>query len=313
MEAKDAFLAMLQAERGAAQNSIDGYARDLDGFAAFLSPKRIPLLKASQADILDFLAYLQKQGFAPRSVARKLSCFRQFYHFLYLEKWREDDPAAQLENPRMGRSLPKVLSLAEVNSLMQHAAKNTTPEGIRLYAMLELLYASGVRVSELIALKLPQVFRGRVIAFPEAGDVSDMLLIKGKGGKERLVPLNPAAQKAVAMYVEIRPHFLDEGQESPWLFASNSREGHITRQRFGQLLKSLSVDAGVDYRKVSPHTVRHSFATHLLEGGADLRVIQELLGHSDISTTQIYTHVQQQHLHNLVMTHHPLRKNKGAD
>lgn len=302
----ESFLEMMLAERASAANSVESYRRDLEGLSDFLRTRKTTLATAERSDIHAYLADLEKRGYAPRTSARKLSCFRQFYHFLYGEKIRADDPAALIDSPRKGRSLPKVMSEGEVETLLRTAHAGNTPEQVRMAAMLEVLYASGLRVSELIALKLSAILRGRTIAHPTVADVAEYLIVKGKGGKERFVPLNPSAREAVAAYIEIRPHFLGEGDSSPWLFPSNSKEGYLTRQRFGQLLKALAVEAGLDFRKISPHTLRHSFATHLLGGGADLRVIQELLGHSDISTTQVYTHVQQGKLAELVAAHHPL-------
>lgn len=304
----DSFLEMMLAERAAARNSTDGYRRDLEGLREFLG--KISLESAARQDIEKYLAHLNKQGYAPRSVARKLSCFRQFFHFLYSEKLRADDPAALIDSPRKERSLPKVMSVEEVDVLLRTAHAGNRPEDVRMAAMLEVLYASGLRVSELIALKLAAVVHGKQLEHPAASDIAEYLIVKGKGGKERFVPLNGQAQQALADYIEIRPHFMGEGETSPWLFPSGSKEGYLTRQRFGQLLKELAIEAGLNFRKISPHTLRHSFATHLLGGGADLRVIQELLGHSDISTTQVYTHVQNEKLAELVTKHHPLSKKK---
>lgn len=304
------FLEMMLAERAAALNSTDSYRRDLEGLADFLASRKTGLLEASRNDIEAYLGDLAKRAYAPRTTARKLSCFRQFYHFLYHEKLRADDPAALIDSPRKGRSLPKVMSVEEVDILLRAAHEGNTPETLRMAAMLEVLYASGLRVSELISLKLAAVVRGKAIGRPIAADIAEYLIVKGKGGKERFVPLNPSAQRAVANYIDIRSYFMSEGETSPWLFPSSSKEGYLTRQRFGQLLKELAAQAGLDFRKISPHTLRHSFATHLLGGGADLRVIQELLGHSDISTTQVYTHVQNDKLAELVALHHPLSRKK---
>lgn len=298
------FLEMLLAERAAAANSIESYRRDLEGLAGFLRKRETGLHKADRHDIEAYLASLADAGYAPRSAARKLSCFRQFYHFLYGDGLREDDPSIMVDTPRKGKSLPKVLSHEEIEALLRAAKEGNSPEAVRLWAMLEILYASGLRVSELISLPLAVIVRAGKI--DEAPQLNEWLVIKGKGAKERIAPLNASAHQAIKNYLEIRAHFLGEGEISPWLFPSNSKEGHLTRQRFGQLLKELAVHAVLDARKLSPHTIRHSFASHLLGGGADLRVIQELLGHSDISTTQIYTHVQGEKLMQLVQQHHPL-------
>lgn len=304
------FLEMLLAERAAAKNSMDSYRRDLAGLAEFFAKRKTSLQSASRSDIEAYMAHLSKAGYAPRSTARKLSCFRQFYHFLYGEKLRTDDPATLIESPRKGRSLPKALSVADVDKLLLTAHAANSPDAVRLATMLEVLYASGLRVSELVSLKMATVVQGKSLGTGQAAEINPYLIIKGKGGKERIVPLNPSAEQALQHYLEIRAQFMPENSESPWLFPTRAEEGHITRQRFGQLLKELGRDSGVDTAKLSPHTLRHSFATHLLGGGADLRVIQELLGHSDISTTQVYTHVNSEKLAALVSQHHPLSKKR---
>lgn len=292
------------AERASALNSVESYRRDLEGLRDFLSARcKTTLLLASRADLEAYFVYLADQGFAPSSSARKLSCFRQFYLFLYQEEWRSDDPAALIDSPRQIRHLPGVMSPDEVDCLLEQARRGRTPEDIRLLAMLELLYASGLRVSELVQLKLAAVTQGS----PAKLKVNPHLIVKGKGGKERFVPIHDTARRAMADYLECRPHFIEEGETSVWLFPS-SKGKPLTRQRFGQLLKVLCRAANLDAESISPHTLRHSFATHLLGGGADLRVIQELLGHSNIATTEIYTHVGQDRLKELVLKHHPLSK-----
>lgn len=303
------FLEMLQAERAAAKNSIESYRQDLLALVEVLHQKKITLLTANRAALEQYLATLAKQHYAPRTMARKLSCFRQFYQFLYSEKLRGDNPAILIERPRIGRSLPNVMSIEAVEKLLQTAREHgNSPEALRMNTMLEILYAAGLRVSELVGLKL-----SAVVQAIQNHAVQPYLVIRGKGGKERIVPLNPMAVEALKLYLPLRSHFLNEGEESVWLFPSSGEEGHITRQRFGQMLKALAANAGIDPKSLSPHTLRHSFASHLLGGGADLRVIQELLGHSDISTTQIYTHVHQKQLESLVFEHHPLAGNKPTD
>lgn len=290
----ESFLEMMTAERGAAGNTIASYARDLEDAASFLAQKKSGLQEASKTELEAYAASLSKRGFAPGTIARRLSSLRQFYHFLFTETLRKDNPAASLETPRLARALPKALSQQEIETLIEHAHAE---DDLRLTAMLEILYAGGLRVSELVTLPASALRLGQ----PHQ---HTFLLLKGKGGKERLVPLHEKAVETARAYVATHK------DESPFLFPSHGKQGHVTRQRFGQQLKELALRAGIDPERISPHTLRHSFASHLLAGGADLRVIQELLGHSDISTTQIYTRVEQERLNALVHKHHPLaRKN----
>lgn len=291
----ETFLEMLSAERGAAANTLEAYGRDLEHYARFLAARGLDPAAGGSGDIKDYLAKLGGAGLAPRSAARHLSALRQFHRFLYAEGLRADDPASVIESPRKGRVLPKILSEAEVEQLLRAAAEKGGPEGRRRAALLELLYATGLRVSELVTLPLAAV----------TGDGA-FLIVRGKGGKERMVPLNQAALQAVEVYQPARVHFLPAGQESRWLFPSRGRAGHLTRQRFGQILKQLAVEARIDPARVSPHVLRHAFASHLLAHGADLRSLQLMLGHADISTTQIYTHVLEERLRSLVLEHHPL-------
>ena len=300
------FLEMMAAERGAAENTLAAYRRDLDSVAGFLTPRGIDIGAATTEDLRDYLAYLTEQGYAPRSSARRLSALRQFFRFLYSEGLREDDPSAELDSPRRGRDLPKLLEVEEVDRLLSAARQRSGPEGLRLVALLELLYASGLRVTELVTLKLGAVQRDpRVI------------LVTGKGGKERLVPLNSAARKALEAYLAVRGAFLrhrgGRTEENSWLFPSRGQGGHLTRHRVGQLLKELAVAAGLAPQRVSPHVLRHAFASHLLANGADLRAVQLMLGHADISTTQIYTHVLDERLRRLVDEHHPLSSSARSE
>jgi len=289
------FLEMLAAERGAAQNTLAAYRRDLQHLGAFLAASGGRPTEATADDLKRYLASLAAAGFTPRTAARRLSCLRQFYRHLYAEGRRSDDPTARLMSPRQGRPLPKVLTEDEVSLLIAAAERVPGPKGRRLTALIELLYATGLRVSELVAL-------------PEAAVARDpaVLVVTGKGGKERMVPLSEPARRAVAAYRVARRHFLPKGRESRWLFPSRGQGGHLTRQQVGLLLKELAVAAGLDPTRLSPHVLRHAFASHLLEGGADLRAVQTMLGHADISTTQIYTHVARARLKQLVETHHPL-------
>lgn len=306
----DQFLEMMIAERGASKNTVASYRRDLDDFTGHLAGCGEKLANAGRASIEKFLSRLAKGGMSPATQARKLSALKQLFQFLYTEKIRADNPAATLEAPKLGRRLPKTLTAADVLALIEAARKDESPAGLRLCAMLELMYGAGLRVSELVGLTLStlQIREGAKRIEVEC------LLITGKGNKERLVPVGGKAREALAKYLGIRDSFLvvEKGKPrpSPYLFPYRRAEGYVTRQQFGVMLKALAVKAGIDPEKISPHTLRHSFASHLLEGGADLRVIQELLGHSDISTTQIYTHVANARLKKLVQENHPLAKKK---
>ncbi|NBC34564.1 MAG: tyrosine recombinase [Alphaproteobacteria bacterium] len=303
--AAEAFLDAAVAERGAARNTVAAYGRDLADLAAFLAGRGVALDRAGVEDLRAFLADLaarpgaRRAGTAATTAARRLSAMRQFFRFLVSEGWRDDDPSSTLDGPGLARPLPKLLSETEIAALLDAAARRGGPEGARLLALLETLYAAGLRVSELVALPLAAID-------PEGR----FLQVRGKGGKERLVPLNDAARAALALYLPHRAGFLPPERPeapSPYLFPSPvAREGHLTRQRFGQLLKELAMLAGVPPDRVSPHVVRHAFATHLLDHGADLRAVQTMLGHADIATTQIYTHVLGERLARLVREHHPL-------
>ena len=294
---------MLTAERGAAAHTVEAYTRDRADFLAFLAAEGKNAKTATADHIRAYLAGLARKGLAPTSRARKLSAIRQFFRFLIGEGLRSGDPCSAIDSPRLGRPLPKILSLAEVETLLQTAkdASENAEEGIgrrralRLYAALETLYATGLRVSELIAL--PR----NVLTADDR-----VLTVKGKGGRERLVPLNETAQGALQAHLAaVRADEREGKRVSAWLFPSSGGE-HLTRQRFGQELKALALTAGIEPARVSPHVLRHAFASHLLERGADLRTVQQLLGHADISTTQIYTHVIEERLRRLVEEHHPL-------
>jgi integrase/recombinase XerD len=294
----EAFLEMLAAERGASFNTLAAYRRDLDDFREACGR----LAAATTEEVRRYLASLGSRGLAATSQARRLSALRQFFKFLVADGIRSDDPTATAERPKPRRPLPKVLSVADVDKLLDAARTAATePEltplrrlsALRMLALLELLYATGLRVSELVALPQSAGRGGR-----------PLIAVKGKGGRERLVPLNVAAHAALDLY---REQWVTLGKaDSKWLFPADSASGHMTRQAFARDLKTVAARAGLDARKLSPHVLRHAFATHLLSGGADLRVVQTLLGHADISTTQIYTHVLDERLKELVNTHHPL-------
>ncbi|MBK8158556.1 MAG: site-specific tyrosine recombinase XerD [Rhodospirillaceae bacterium] len=292
-----AFFEMLAAERNAATNTLLAYRCDLDDAACFLKSRQLGLADASTEQLRAYLGHLADQDLATRTQARRLSALRQFYRFLVEDGRRKDDPTAALDAPKLGQHLPKLLSEAQMGQLIEICRGLDGAEGVRLLAMIELLYATGLRVSELVKLPLAVMLRDQAF-----------LTVCGKGGKERLVPLNPPAKVAIAAYLGQRQRFLPKGATSPYLFPSRGKEGHLTRQRFGQLLKEIGMKAGIDPAAISPHVLRHAFATHLLDHGADLRSLQKMLGHADIATTQIYTHVQQERLKTLVEAHHPLSK-----
>ncbi len=294
----EAFLEMLAAERGAARLTLSSYRGDLESLARYLGARESLLEAASASALHDYVASA-KVG--PRTLARRISAIRQFYKFLLIEGVRREDPAAGLETPRLGRPLPKILSEAEVGSLIEAAATFPGEEGLRLLCILEILYASGLRISELTSLPLAAA----------RGDPS-VLLVRGKGGRERTVPLGAPARAALARYLAARPRFLRGSRPSPWLFPSRGKAGHLSRQRCGQLLKALALAAGLSPERLSPHVLRHAFASHLVDHGADLRSVQEMLGHASIATTEIYTHVLPDRLRRLVEEKHPLSETAAA-
>jgi integrase/recombinase XerD len=295
----EAFLEMLAAERGAAPLTLAAYQNDLSNLAGFLAPGGLALEAADGERLHAYLASPATARLTPRTLARRTSAMRQFYKFLLLEGVRQDDPTAQLDTPRLGRPLPKILSEMEIKSLIDAAQSWPGDEGIRVGCIVELLYATGLRVSELVTLPLAAARRD-----------PRFLIISGKGGKERVVPLSEPARAALRGYLECREDFLPDTRPSRWLFPSRGRAGHLTRQRTGQLLKELAVKAGLDPDRLSPHVLRHAFASHLLDHGADLRSVQQMLGHADIATTQIYTHVETERLRKLVESAHPLARRK---
>jgi len=304
LKAIDSFLEMMSAERGASDNTLAAYRRDLTNWAEALGKAKRDLLTVGSGSLESVLAGWASAGLAPSSAARKLSALKQFCLFLQTESLRKDNPAHSLRGPKQGRPLPKVMSEDEVNALFEQAEKDTSPKGQRMLCLLEILYAGGLRVSELVTLKTNATNRR-----------DDCLMIKGKGGRERLVPLTGAAIRAIENWKTLREQALPQNPDAKdrakaFLFPSGSKLGHLTRERFAQLLKELATKAGLNPAKISPHVLRHAFATHLLSRGADLRSVQTLLGHADISTTQIYTHVLDERMRELVETKHPLSNTK---
>jgi integrase/recombinase XerD len=299
----EAFLEMMSAERGASENTLLSYRRDLEDAAEFMAAKGKGLDDAASADLRAYMDEIARRGFAAASQARRLSALRQFYRFLYSEGLRPDDPSGTVDSPRKDRALPKVLGEDEVGRLLERAASEAADESlgggerlaaIRMHALIELLYATGLRVSELVALPVAVARRDE-----------RCFIVRGKGNKERMVPLSGKAREALKLWLGARA-----GEQSmadnPWLFPAASEGGFLPRQVFARELKGLAARAGIGAARVSPHVLRHAFASHLLQNGADLRAVQQLLGHSDISTTQIYTHVLEERLVRLVNDHHPL-------
>jgi integrase/recombinase XerD len=304
----DLYLDMLAAERGAAANTLEAYRRDLEDFSDHLAEHGGSVASADSDAIRGYLARLSERGLSTASVARRLSAVRQLYRFLYAEGNRKDDPAAAIEGPKRGRALPKVLSVSHVDQLLTVARRGMEGDAAiterlraaRLTCLLEVLYATGMRVSELVALPASAAQRDQ-----------RMLIVRGKGNKERLVPLNESAKQAMRDYLALREEAgttLKKGstKAAKWLFPSFGASGHLTRQHFARDLKALAAATGLKPKQVSPHVLRHAFASHLLQNGADLRSVQTLLGHADISTTQIYTHVLEERLKSLVRDLHPL-------
>ncbi len=291
---------MLAAERGSAANTIQAYRRDLDDYFGFLEQVGMAPDRASSEDISAFVRSLSRRNLAPSTSARRLSAVRQFHRFLLSEGLCEEDPSTAVDSPRRGRILPKTLSEDEVSKLLDRDRFTDKPEGIRLRALLELLYATGMRVSELVSLPLAATRQD-----------PQFLLIRGKGDKERIVPLTPDARDSLQSYETVRQRDFARGQQSPWLFPSRGSQRHLTRQRFGQLLKAHARVCGLAAERISPHVIRHAFASHLLANGADLRALQQMLGHADISTTQIYTHVLDERMRQLVESAHPLSNRQG--
>jgi len=305
----DNFLEMMSAERGASKNTLEAYRRDLFWANEQLAAFKTNLLETGRDQLVKILASMQNDGFAATSQARRLSTIRQFFQFLYAEGLRDDDPSGNIDTPKKRANLPKIISEKQVDKLLDLAetyAKRADASpaehkrAMRLHTIVELLYATGLRISELVSLSA-RVVRGG----PE------FLLVRGKGAKERIVPLSEKARQAVKEWLELRDKTSDSN--SPYLFPAHADQGYIARQLVARELKTLAVEAGISAHNISPHVIRHAFASHLLQHGADLRVVQQLLGHSDISTTQIYTHVLEEKLQSLVNEHHPLAERSHAE
>ncbi|MCD4510349.1 site-specific tyrosine recombinase XerD [Brucella pseudogrignonensis] len=296
------FLEMMSAERGAAGNTLESYRRDLEAAADVMQTRGVNLAEAKTEDVRHVLNGMSNEGFAATSQARRLSALRQFFRFLYSEGFRQDDPTGVIDAPKKQKPLPKIMSVENVGRLLDRAdleAREASEpaeriKALRLHALLETLYATGLRVSELVTLPVSV-----------ARTDHRFLIVRGKGSKERMVPLSQKAREALQNFLSLRDS-LPGYDDNPWLFPAFSESGHLARQVFARELKGLAARTGLSSASISPHVLRHAFASHLLQNGADLRTVQQLLGHSDISTTQIYTHVLEERLHKLVSEHHPL-------
>lgn len=294
---------MLAAERNSAPNTLESYQRDLLTFHHAIKKDFQNIIRD---DIIQYIQ-LKKESLSIRSTNRMISSLKQFFMFLMQEQLIEKNPFTHIQHIKIKQKIPTILSIEDIKKLLEESKKNKTPDGVRCAVMLEILYATGMRVSELVTLPV------KALVFePQTKTLQKFLFVKGKGNKERLVPLHDDAIECIMDYLHIREHFMQLFQlkKNIFLFPSHSKEGHITRQGFAKILKQICFDAGLDPQKISPHVIRHSFATHLLQNGVDLFSIQNLLGHSDISTTQIYTHVEPEHVFDLIKNHHPLQKYK---
>ncbi|MCX4079542.1 site-specific tyrosine recombinase XerD [Rickettsia rhipicephali] len=306
MEFISQFLEMLLAERALSKNSILSYKRDLFDFHNYLATQKLSELNITTENIRDWIEYLASNDLQARSINRKISTIKSYYEFLISENHIAFNPVLNVDLPKYQNKLPEILSIDQIKSLLEHCSQDNSPEGIRLNAMIHLLYASGFRVSELVSLKLADILTNKT----SKGEVRKIFSVLGKGNKERVIVINEQAVISIAKYLAIRDVFVNKAKPRNliYLFPSSALAGYMTRQNFAILLKSAALYAGLNPEHISPHILRHSFASHLLEGGADLRVIQELLGHADISTTQIYTHLQTNHLKKALL-YHPLNKN----
>lgn len=311
---RDAFLEMLVATRGASLATRDAYRRDLDDFFLYAYTHGLSMQRMGHSELTAYLDDLTTQRqMAASTIVRRRSALVQWFKFLISERIITENPVLLVRTPKLGRRLPKLLSKTEVAQLIALAQQDSSAEGLRLNALMEIIYASGMRVSELVSLTMAHIERDP----KRPKHIASYFMVRGKGSKDRIVPLHAGAVAALKHYLAVRAKFIPEPLDSKWLFPDflkggrATREGHISRQKFASALKRLCHQAGIDPRRCSPHTLRHSFATHLLEGGADLRVIQELLGHADIATTQIYTHVADSRLVSVMNSKHPLAKKRS--
>ena len=292
------FLEVLASEKGLARNTIQSYKSDLDQFINFIERKECDIKRLSVDNINEFVYSFQNKGFEKTTISRKISSLSHFFNFLLEEKIIDLNPINHLEIPKQKKKLPIILSNKQVDKLLEFTKEDKTPKGIRLYTMIEILYATGIRITELVEMKLSSLYEDK-----------NFLLIIGKGQKERLVPVSSQTRDTINVYLKIRKKFISDNNESKWIFPSKqSSKGHITRQRFNQLLNKLNEKGNLGIKRISPHKLRHAFATHLLSNGIDLRSLQQMLGHSDISTTQIYTHVLKERLKQVIKDNHPLSK-----
>ena len=292
------FLEMIVIERGLAKNTAFSYKNDLNQLNEFCKKKNLSILKIDEKKLEDYLSKFIDQGFEKSSLARKISTYTQFFDFLVVEKIIKNNPIKNIKQPKLDSKLPVIISIKDIQNLISYSKQDTTNLGIRLNCMIEIMYASGIRVSELVSMTLASLYQDK-----------NFIIISGKGNKERLIPISKDTQNTINDYLKIRKFFFNKNKEVKWLFPSKqSKIGHITRQRFSQLLSLLADKADVQIKKISPHKLRHAFASHLLANGADLRSLQQMLGHEDISTTQIYTHILDERLKQIVKDKHPLSK-----
>ena len=292
------FIEMIVIERGLAKNTATSYKNDLDRLNEFCKKKSLNIVKLDEKKLEDYLSKFINQGFEKTSLARKISTYTQFFDFLIEEKLIANNPIKNIKQPKLDSKLPFIISVEDIQSLINNSKQDKSNFGIRLNCMIEIMYASGIRVSELVTMTLASLYQDK-----------NFIIISGKGNKERLIPISKDTQDTINNYLKIRKFFFNKNKEVKWLFPSKqSKVGHITRQRFSQLLSLLSDKAGLKIKKISPHKLRHAFASHLLANGADLRSLQQMLGHEDISTTQIYTHILDERLKQIVKDKHPLSK-----